>query len=785
MEQQNSIEKQSVISLRPYQRKVVDKVLSIYRNNPNDARAFMEMFTGTGKTRSAFAVIIELFQSKKATIVWVAHEIQLVNQAYIEFQNDVLGNDDPCMDAMEVSYEGITIKFMTWQSYRTKKTVVDMLIVDECHRGSSDNRGLNEHKSFKAILKLSKTHLYVSATPWDLNPELFKGLFFERIENKKTKHSIDPNRVAVYSADQAREDDMICNVEFQVVSTADTLEIKRLESPEELTLENASMEDGVDFFKENKVNIRHGKSVEALNTSALYSMVDVYFQKETKNGRLPPTIVFCGNRTDPAFNVKNVIREFRKAASRHLPTKSSTGRAFIDYVNSDVNDASQKLLDFKAGKINILCVVGMAREGFNYRELEVAIDFVPSFNNARLPVQKVGRITRTADGKQQARYYHIDSFKNRINVKGVWKEAGPDLNQTIRNALSASTGRTNHTEDEVATTAAAVMAVTCLKKDVSGEEDTSVTVAGQEQYTQNGLSKVKGLPKTTITVTRIGFIVSNADNKDPVRTIRSSTLFVGLRTPDGVRDLEKKRMNIFKWFEDHNGERPRQLKGERSGNELNEQKLANFLGKAMAVNGPQFDPSLIDELERKYPGWSNPVQSNRNRWLQMARSGLPKPSYNSRDGKLINQYLSPSSNLFCPKFKKELIECRPDWRYSKLESSYLKMLSRMPEGVTFLPGQKWKGMKIAHKFYSTKHGNFKRIPAVLIDRDWKNKRSGHPVENRAKQKSCAVKVKCIETETIYESGGLAAKSVNRSRAAISIAATKGTTCAGYRWAYVD
>ena len=150
-------------------------------------------------------------------------------------------------------------------------------------------------------------------------------------------------------------------------------------------------------------------------------------------------LVFCGAKNSKwnPLALNKVIRVIRQKATDLYGKEFSKGRNFASVVHSDHIDADQRLSDFKDGKIKILCVVGMALEGFDFSELSVVIDLRPSLKNKRRQVQKLGRACRYMPGKT-ARYYYSDTVTNYIKIEGHNYTIGVEHEKLLHDQITAS-----------------------------------------------------------------------------------------------------------------------------------------------------------------------------------------------------------------------------------------------------------------------------------------------------------------------------------------------------------
>ena len=416
------------ISLYGYQEDMVGRLGSIYGTQNLRKRAFLQMPTGTGKTRTAIAFAQRHLESaKNRNVVWVAHQTNLVKQAKQDLLN-LIGDvseitDRNLTDPLEV--DGVTWHFQTWQGLREQPTehlkTFQMIITDEVHCGGSESN--TEKKSFNTILKkgVIKDHLYVSATPWDLDSELFEGLTEEHL--------------AVYSWQDAINNGSISDVIFCKYDSALTLEIEdRTSGMEADPVDASSMEELVGSVQEIGIDVCDEVSLSVLHKAKARCLFDAFFQEEVKNKVIPPTLVFCRSvdQPDDPLSIMSLKKMFLEMCAKRLKGVSGSNIADSCYGERSGKECSDVLKGFKAGTPRVLFVVQMANEGFDYRELECVIDFRMNAVNAKRTVQKIGRLLRVSAGKPAARYYYCDSIENHLKIDGVKKEIRPEFMEKIR-----------------------------------------------------------------------------------------------------------------------------------------------------------------------------------------------------------------------------------------------------------------------------------------------------------------------------------------------------------------
>jgi len=124
------------------------------------------------------------------------------------------------------------------------------------------------------------------------------------------------------------------------------------------------------------------------------------------------------------------------------------------------------------------------------------------------------------------------------------------------------------------------------------------------------------------------------------------------------------------------------------------------------------------------------------------------------------------------------------WLATKSEQGFKRMLQKMPETVSFVKGQKWKGTNSKYYFLCAKFGKFKGKASKLMCTSWRVGLSGHPRASRLSSELKKLKpVVNVDTGEVFNSS----KAV-KERYGVSIAGClRGVqkTSLGYKWAYHD
>lgn len=187
---------------RYYQRIAINKAVDAVAQGQN--RILITMATGTGKTYTAFQIVWRLWKSGiKRKILYLADRNILIDQTmandFKPFEKYMTKVTNKKLDS---SYE---IYFALYQQLvssdkedilkilkQFKKDFFDLIIVDECHRGSA-----NEDSQWRSVLEYfdSATHIGMTATPKGVSNIEYFG---KPIYTYSLKQGIDDGFLAPY-----------------------------------------------------------------------------------------------------------------------------------------------------------------------------------------------------------------------------------------------------------------------------------------------------------------------------------------------------------------------------------------------------------------------------------------------------------------------------------------------------------------------------------------------------------------------------------------------------------
>ena len=188
---------------RYYQRIAINRTVEAIARGQN--RILLVMATGTGKTYTAFQIIYRLWKSGcKKRILYLADRTNLITQTK---KGDFKHFKDKChiikhkhidksYEIYLALYQGLTNYDEETDAYKQfSPDFFDLIIVDECHRGSVD-----EDKAWHKILSYfsSATQIGMTATPKETKALSNIEYFGEPIYTYSLKQGIDDGFLAPY-----------------------------------------------------------------------------------------------------------------------------------------------------------------------------------------------------------------------------------------------------------------------------------------------------------------------------------------------------------------------------------------------------------------------------------------------------------------------------------------------------------------------------------------------------------------------------------------------------------
>jgi type I restriction enzyme R subunit len=191
-------------SPRYYQQIAINRTVEAIARNEGNNRHLLVMATGTGKTYTALQIIYRLWKSGlKKRILFLADRTALIDQT-------VRGDFRHFKEAMTVIkhkqidtaysiylalYQGLSDNNDTDAYKQFSREFFDLIIVDECHRGSA-----REDSKWREILEYFKgaTHVGLTATPKETREISSTEYFGDPLYTYSLKQGIDDGFLAPY-----------------------------------------------------------------------------------------------------------------------------------------------------------------------------------------------------------------------------------------------------------------------------------------------------------------------------------------------------------------------------------------------------------------------------------------------------------------------------------------------------------------------------------------------------------------------------------------------------------
>jgi type I restriction enzyme, R subunit len=194
----------STRSPRYYQQIAINRTVEAIAKNAGNNRHLLVMATGTGKTYTAFQIIYRLWKSGlKKRILFLADRTALIDQTvrgdfrHFKEAMTVIKHKqiDTAFSIYLALYQGLSDNNDTDAYKQFSPGFFDLIIVDECHRGSA-----REDSKWREILEYFKgaTHVGLTATPKETKEISSSEYFGEPLYTYSLKQGIDDGFLAPY-----------------------------------------------------------------------------------------------------------------------------------------------------------------------------------------------------------------------------------------------------------------------------------------------------------------------------------------------------------------------------------------------------------------------------------------------------------------------------------------------------------------------------------------------------------------------------------------------------------
>jgi type I restriction enzyme R subunit len=191
-------------SPRYYQQIAINRTVEATARSEGNNRHLLVMATGTGKTYTAFQIIYRLWKSgMKNRILFLADRTALIDQTvrgdfrHFKEAMTVIKHKqiDTAYNIYLALYQGLSDNNDADAYKQFSPTFFDLIIVDECHRGSA-----REDSKWREILEYFKgaTHIGLTATPKETKEISSTEYFGDPIYTYSLKQGIDDGFLAPY-----------------------------------------------------------------------------------------------------------------------------------------------------------------------------------------------------------------------------------------------------------------------------------------------------------------------------------------------------------------------------------------------------------------------------------------------------------------------------------------------------------------------------------------------------------------------------------------------------------
>lgn len=110
-------------------------------------------------------------------------------------------------------------------------------------------------------------------------------------------------------------------------------------------------------------------------------------------------------------------------------------------------------------------------------------------------------------------------------------------------------------------------------------------------------------------------------------------------------------------------------------------KLGGFLHHYLSKKGPNYDPVFEESLKKANPSWvCSGSTTIKNMLLKMAENGEPKPQANTKLGVYLYRYLQKSGQCYDPVFEESLRKVNPSWLVRSIDYNKEKLLEMARNG---------------------------------------------------------------------------------------------------------
>lgn len=361
-----------MITLRPYQKQVVDKIMWAKDLPGNDV---ITVAQGGGKS----VIIAETANRLGRPVVVVCPNKEILEQN-VEKMSHVMPRED--IGIFSASMNEKTVKKVTFGTIQSMYKVTelfkefDVVIYDECDLHNPKNLNGMSNTFFKAA-GIKKVFGF-TGTPFR------QDHYYERWGTQQWQVKSITTTKMIVRMKPFFWSRMLC-----VINTRDLLEQGYLSPIEYHDVKLVEHEQ----LKRNKSQTDFDMDAFDQMIESKYGGIANYITQLPHKGKL----VFCATI--------NQAKALQTLIEGSVVVTSETGK----------KDRERAVADLKAGRINTVLNVGIFTVGFDYPELDCLVLLRPT-RSLRLHCQILGRVSRIAEGKEKGHVYDLVS-----NVKNLGK----------------------------------------------------------------------------------------------------------------------------------------------------------------------------------------------------------------------------------------------------------------------------------------------------------------------------------------------------------------------------
>jgi len=339
-----------MLELRDYQRETVEKIVSLYHQNPRGA-AKIVLATGLGKTIIFSAIAHEIRNVNNTNVLIIAHRDELLNQAAEKYRfidpSAVIGKVGGSAFEWGAPITVASIQTISRDAHlkQALRFNYGLVIVDECHH-------VHERNNYGKVLAAFPHAFKVGVTATDMRLD------------KRSNDSIFGPALVHYGIRWGIAHEHLCNLRAIAIRTQTTLDTIKV---------SKNMEGEIDFQVNELAN--------AIDTDTRNQRVVEAWQEHAQNRR---TICF-------GVTVKH---------AEHLAEAFQRKGVAAAVVSGETSHEERQRLytALASGSLKVLCTVQVLTEGFDLPRLDCIVMARPT-QSTGLFLQCIGRGTRKAPGK--------------------------------------------------------------------------------------------------------------------------------------------------------------------------------------------------------------------------------------------------------------------------------------------------------------------------------------------------------------------------------------------------